>query len=305
MINRRDLIRALGLLSISAPLCRSFADGMAPSLIQKPIPSSEELLPVIGVGTSRTFDQLSSEENLSQYIPVLEAFFNRGGRLIDSSPMYGDAEQFSGDLMRAMAVRPAPFIATKVWTVGKQSGVDQMKRSFERLGVETIDLMQIHNLKDWEVHLKTLREMKERGAIRYIGITTSHGRDHSDLEAALKKEDFDFVQLSYSIANRTVEKRLLPLAQDKAVAVIANRNFQRGQLFSVVKGKPLPAVAKEIGCTSWAQLFLKYTVSHPAVNCAIPATKRLEYMIDNMQAGRGVLPDLEQRRAIEQWFGRL
>ncbi|MEO0368823.1 MAG: aldo/keto reductase, partial [Pseudomonadota bacterium] len=160
-------------------------------------------------------------------------------------------------------------------------------------------------LKDWEVHLDTLREMKEKGEIRYIGITTSHGRDHRKLEAALKKETFDFVQFSYSIASRTVENRLLPLAYDNAIAVITNRNFQRGQLFSVVKGKELPAVAKDIGCTSWAQFFLKYAVSHPAVTCAIPATKRFKYMVDNMQAARGALPNRDQRRAMEQWFSSL
>lgn len=305
MLNRRELISAFVLLGFSKAFGQSFADSMALPLIQKPIPSSKEWLPVIGIGTSRTFDKESSKDNLNHFLPIMEAFFNSGGTLLDSSPMYGKAEQFSGNLMRQIPAKPKPFIATKVWTTGQQNGIAQMQQSFTRLGAKTIDLMQIHNLKDWQVHLDTLREMKDKGVIRYIGITTSHGRDHKKLEAVLKKETFDFVQFSYSIANRDVEDRLLPLAQDEGIAVITNRNFQRGQLFSLVKGKELPAVAKDIDCTSWAQFFLKYAVSHPAVTCAIPATQRLKYMVDNMQAARGVLPNSDQRRAMEQWFSRL
>lgn len=305
MLNRRQLIQALGVLGFSAAYAETFASTLALPLIQKPIPSSKELLPVIGVGTARTFDQASTSENLNKFLPVLDAFFNGGGTLIDSSPMYGKAEQFTGDLIRQMPGKSPAFAATKVWTTGEQKGIDQMQRSFNRMGVEVMDLMQIHNLKDWEVHLNTLREMKEQGTIRYIGITTSHGRSHRKLAAVLEKEDFDFVQFSYSIANRAVEKRLLPLAYEKGIAVITNRNFQRGQLFSLVKGMPLPEFAKECGCNSWAQFFLKYAVSHPAVTCAIPATERLKYMVDNMQAGRGVLPDANQRRAMEQWFSAL
>jgi len=305
MLTRRELIQLLSLLGFSAAAGRSLASSTTEPLISKPIPKTGELLPVMGVGTARTFDKVTTEESLKRLLPVLETFFQQGGALIDSSPMYGKAEQFTGDLIKQMQTPPKPFVATKVWTTGKQKGIDQMQRSFNRMGVETMDLMQIHNLKDWQIHIKTLREMKEKGSIRYIGITTSHGRNHDALEAVLKKEAFDFVQLSYSIGNRAVENRLLPLAADKGIAVIANRNFQRGELFSAVKGRSLPEFAKELGCSSWAQFFLKYVVSHPAVTCAIPATSKVKYMLDNMQAGLGVLPDLQQRKAMESFFSAL
>ncbi len=270
--------------------------------IVKPIPVSGEMLPVIGVGTSRTFDVVDNPVLMARLQKVMDEFFFRGGGLIDSSPMYGAAERVTGTLLSRLGHTKGLFAATKVWTDGRQQGIDQMTRSFERMGVETMDLMQIHNLRDWKTHLKTLRKWKEVGKIRYIGITTSSGRGHSELAEIMQSEPLDFVQLSYNVINRRVEEKLLPIAQEKNIAVLANRPFQRGKLFSVVKNKPLPTWATDIDCQSWGQIFLKYTVSHPAITCAIPATSKLHHMIDNMGAGFGRLPNSVERRQIEALF---
>ncbi len=295
-INRRHILKALVAILLSPiPIIASAANEK--TVIKKAIPASGELLPVMGLGTSRTFDVADDPKTLALLQQVLRQFFQQGGALIDSSPMYGKAEQVTGKLLKRVDNRGSLFAATKVWTDGAEEGVAQMNRSFQRMGVEVMDLMQVHNLRDWQVHLKTLRQWKEQGRIRYIGITTSHGRSHRELEAVLKAEPFDFVQLSYNIVDREVEKRLLPLAQDKGIAVLANRPFQRGALFKVVQGHALPEWASDIDCATWGQIFLKYIVSHPAVTCAIPATSKLHHMVDNMGAGLGRLPD--QRLRLE------
>lgn len=270
--------------------------------IKKSIPETGELLPVIGMGTSRTFDVDEDPATRAKLFEVLQAFFDNGGALIDSSPMYGNAEQVTGDLLKNVKNIEALFAATKVWTWGKQEGIDQMQRSMQRMGVKIFDLIQIHNLRDWEVQLETLKTWKAEGKIRYIGITTSHGRYHDELESILEKEAFDFVQFSYNIANRAVEERLLPIAAEKKIATLINRPFARGELFSKVRGKSLPDWAKEFDCQSWGQFFLKYVVSHPAVTCTIPATSKVHHMIDNMGAGYGHLPDARMRKQMEAYF---
>jgi diketogulonate reductase-like aldo/keto reductase len=252
------------------------------------------------MGSSRTFDTDLTSEARVRLVEVLRLFFQGGGTLIDSSPMYGRAESVLGELLGNTPGRERLFAATKVWTDGKHQGVEQMQRSMQRMRVDRFDLMQIHNLRDWQVHLETLIDWKARKRIRLVGVTTSHGRYHDDLEALLQQHPFDFVQLSYSIGSRDVERRLLPLARERGIAVIANRPFQRGNLFRRVKGRPLPAFAGELGITSWAQYFLKYVVSHPAVTCAIPATSKPKHMRDNMGAGFGELPDAATRVRMEQ-----
>jgi diketogulonate reductase-like aldo/keto reductase len=283
--------------------------GLAPRLLKadempiiKTIPKSGEALPVIGMGTSRTFDTHDDDEITGQLQQVIQSFFELGGGMIDSSPMYGAAQQVLGRILPPLGDDRYLFAATKVWIEGRDNGVQQMEASRRAWGIDRFDLMQIHNLVDWRTHLKTLEGMKAEGKIRYIGITTSHGRFHDQLEQILARHDFDFLQLSYNIANDEVEKRLLPLAQDRGIAVIVNRPFQRGELFRKVRGVQLPAWVNEFGCDSWGQYFLKYAVSHPAVTCAIPATSKVKHMRDNMGAGRGSLPTQKQRRLMRDYL---
>lgn len=263
--------------------------------VYKVIPSTGEKIPVIGMGTSRTFDAIDDDELLERLEQVTRTFFDMGGGMIDSSPMYGSSQEVIGKLLPKIKGEKNLFAATKVWVEGKDEGIQQMERSRKLWGIKNFDLMQIHNLVDWQSHLGTLQQMKADGKIRYIGITTSHGRNHEQLKDILKKHDFDFVQLSYNIVNRDVESPLLSIAQERGIAVIVNRPYQRGDLFSKVKGKPLPAWAHELDCNSWGQYFLKYVISHPAVTCAIPATSKVKHMIDNMMAGQGLLPTEKQR----------
>jgi diketogulonate reductase-like aldo/keto reductase len=275
------------------------------ALIRKTIPGTGEALPVIGLGSSRTFDIGRDQAVLDNLVEVMQAFFANGGQLIDSSPMYGSAEQVIGELLQRSGPQNKLFAATKVWTDGEQDGIRQMEDSLEKWRLDRFDLMQIHNLRDWQVHLKTLRDWKATGKIRYIGITTSHGRYHDELETILRNEPFDFVQLSYNIEDRSVEQRLLPLAAERGIAVLVNRPFQRGALFGKVKGQTLPGWAAEIDCKSWGQLFLKFAVSHPAVTCAIPATTKLHHMQDNMAAGFGQLPDATLRKRMVDFYAAL
>lgn len=294
-ITRRTFIKSVCSLSLAMTLSPSALLAKTLPAIRKAIPATGEHLPVIGMGTSRTFDVGDDEQARGRLLEVLQAFFDHGGAVIDSSPMYGSAEQVTGDLLRRVHNKEALFAATKVWTWGKQDGIRQMQRSAQRMGVKQFDLMQIHNLRDWQVHLETLKTWKAEGKIRYIGITTSHGRDHQELETLMRTEPFDFVQFSYNIGNRVAEQRLLPIAKERGMATFINRPFQRGNLFQAVKGKSLPDWASEFDCASWAQFFLKFVVSHPAVTCAIPATSKVHHMIDNMAAGFGHLPDAALR----------
>lgn len=280
-----------------------FAQGRTP--IRKAIRSGGEQIPVIGMGTSRTFNAAGDQAMITNLAAVMQTFFAQGGTLIDSSPMYGSSEQVLGQLLQTVTPTGGLFAATKVWTDGRESGINQMEQSRRLWSIDRFDLIQIHNLRDWKVHYETLKDMKSEGRIRYIGITTSHGRDHSELQSILKKHPFDFVQFSYNIGNREVERALLPLAADRGIAVIVNRPFARGSLFSATRGRPLPEWATEIDCASWGQFFLKYVVSHPAVTCAIPATSKVHHMEDNMAAGFGRLPDAPMRKQMEDYFSML
>lgn len=299
---RRRFLQGLG-LAATLPWVVRLGYAAPRGINTKPIPSTGERIPVIGLGTSRTFDAPTASERAA-LVPVLQAFFDRGGTLIDSSPMYGAAEEVVGELLEGTR-HASVFAATKVWTDGKQAGVEQMERSRQLWGVPRFDLMQIHNLRDWRTHVGTLKDWKAQERIRYIGITTSHGRMHDELESALKAERFDFVQLSYNLEDREVEDRLLPLAAERGVAVLVNRPFQRGGLFDKVRAKPLPPWARELDIASWGQYFLKFAVSHPAVTCAIPATSKVKHMEDNMAAGYGPLPDAAARKRMIEYIGSL
>ena len=307
-ISRRQFIRLAATLGTGLILPGEAFATSAP--IYKTILKTGEKLPVIGMGTSRTFDAANDPELLLRLEGVTRTFFDMGGGMIDSSPMYGSSQEVIGQVLSKMKSSKVNdeknlFAATKVWIEGRQQGLEQMEESRLQWGIKNFDLMQIHNLVDWRIHLETLKQMKADGKIRYMGITTSHGRYHDQLKDILKKHDFDFVQLSYNIANRDVESPLLSIAQDKGIAVIVNRPYQRGDLFRKVKGKPLPPWVQEFDCSSWGQYFLKYVVSHPAVTCAIPATTRVKHMKDNMLAGRGRLPTAKQRVNMLKYFESL
>jgi len=304
-ISRRHFIQGLGLLSAGITLMPETLFGEGRQAIKHAIPSSGERIPVVGMGTSRTFDVGDDPAILTQLGRVLQVFFDTGGAVIDSSPMYGNSETIVGNLLKTIPDKEQLFAATKVWTYGKQSGIDQMQESMQRMGVGAMDLMQIHNLRDWKIHLPTLRQWKQEGKIRYIGITTSHGRSHSDLMQIMQTEELDFVQFSYNIGNRTVEESLLPLAADRGIATLINRPYQRGALFRSVKGKALPEWAREFDCKSWGQFFLKFVVSHPAVTCVIPATAKVHHMMDNMAANFGKLPSPSMRKRMLRYFERL
>jgi aryl-alcohol dehydrogenase-like predicted oxidoreductase len=277
------------------------AAGPEPSvdgMIARTIPSSGETVPAIGLGTWSTFDVDGTPEPLQQ---VMRSFVAAGGRVIDSSPMYGRAEEVVGRLLADIDV--PMFLATKVWTRGRDAGVAELARSMQRMGTERLDLAQVHNLLDVDAHLPALREAKAAGRIRYIGITHWQRSSFAEMEALLRKESLDFVQLPYSVGVREAEERLLPAAADTGAAVLVMRPFQEGGLFERVRGRSLPDWAAEIDCTSWAQVFLKWILAHPAVTCPIPATSDPDHLRDNMGAGRGRLPDDALRRRIVTELG--
>jgi diketogulonate reductase-like aldo/keto reductase len=287
------------MLALASPW-RAAAGG---PMTTRPIPrGGDESLPVIGLGTWQVFDVGSGAEDRAPLLEVVRRFLAGGGRVIDSSPMYGKAEAVTGDLVAEAGPLPRPFLATKVWTTGKAAGEAQMRESMRRMRADRIDLLQVHNLLDWESHLPVLRAWKERGLVRYVGITHYSPSAFPLLERLIATERPDFVQLPYSISSREAEKRLLPAAAAAGVAVLVMRPFEEGALFSAVKGKPLPPWAAEIGAASWAQVFLKYVVSHPAVTSAIPATRRPEHMTDNLGAGSGPFPDEKMRRRMAADF---
>lgn len=258
---------------------------------QRKIPSSGEMLPVVGVGTWRTFDVGAKPEDRAPLAEVLRMLFAAGGSVIDTSPMYGSAEAVIGDLLSAGGMRSRAFIATKVWTTGRDRGVTQMRNSMRLLETDRIDLMQVHNLVDWRAHLPTLQAWKAEGRIRYLGITHYTQSAHDELESVMRAEKWDFVQINYALDDRAVERRLLPLAAERGIAVIVNQPFGGGGLLRRLLGRKLPNWAGEIGATSWAQLLLKFVLANPAVTCVIPGTGKPEHMADNVQAGFGVYPD--------------
>jgi aryl-alcohol dehydrogenase-like predicted oxidoreductase len=296
MAHRDRLTRANFLLAGGAALALagSRSSSRAESRMhRRKIPSSGATLPVVGCGTWRGFDVDAGPAARAPLAEVLRILFEAGGSVIDSSPMYGAAEAVVGDLLAAARTRDRAFIATKVWTSGRASGVAQMERSLRLLRSERIELMQIHNLVDWRTHLATLRAWKAEGRIGYLGVTHYTRSAHAELEAVLRAEPFDFVQLDYSLDDRAVERRLLPLAQQKGVAVLVNQPFGGGGLLRRLAGRPLPDWAGEVGCTSWAQLLLKFVLAHPAVTCVIPGTGKPAHMADNVRAGFGAYPDAD------------
>ncbi|MDH6166297.1 aryl-alcohol dehydrogenase-like predicted oxidoreductase [Variovorax boronicumulans] len=291
-LTRARLLR-LGAAFCAGAALPSFAQQQGKPAMQmtiRPIPSTQEALPVVGCGTWIGFDQRPGTDEYKRLPGVLDALFAAGGRLIDSSPMYGRSEETTGELL-ATKQRDKPFLATKVWTSGRDAGIAQMEQSFTRLRTKQIDLMQVHNLVDWRTHLATLRGWKEKGRVRYIGITHYTASAYGEVEAVLRAEKLDFLQINYSLDARDAEERLLPLAAERGVAVIVNMPFGGGGLLRRLRDKPLPAWAGEIGCTSWAQVLLKFVLSHPAVTCTIPGTSRAEHMADNAAAGAGTFPD--------------
>jgi diketogulonate reductase-like aldo/keto reductase len=272
--------------------------GATSSILQRPIPSSGEAIPAIGLGTWRTFDVGTSPAARAPLKEVLQRFVELGGRVVDSSPMYGAAESVVGDLAAELALGDRLFLATKVWTSGREAGIAQMEQSMRRLRARRLDLMQVHNLLDWRTHLRTLRDWKAAGRIRYLGVTHYTSSAYDELERVLRAEAVDFVQVNYSLGEREAERRILPLARERGIAVLVNRPFSEGGLFQRVRGTPLPGWAAEIGCESWAQFFLKWILAHPAVTCVIPATSRVEHLVDNLKAGVGPLPDAAGRERM-------
>ncbi len=263
----------------------------APPMITRPIPTTGERLPVIGCGTYVGFDVARDSAEYQRLPGVLQALFGAGGAVIDSSPMYGRAETVTGELLAAAGSHAKAFLATKVWTRGRSEGIRQMEESLRRLQVERLDLMQIHNLVDWQTHLATLRDWKAAGRVRYLGVTHYTAGAYDALETVMRAEALDFVQINYSADEREAERRILPLAAERGMAVIINRPFGGGGLLRRLRERPLPPWAAEIGATSWAQVLLKFVLSHPAVTCAIPGTSRPEHMADNALAGTGEIPE--------------
>lgn len=299
-MNRREMLASGVSLMAAATLGARGADAVG-ALITRKIPSSGELLPVIGLGTSGPFEVDADPERRGPLREVLEGFFAAGGRLIDTSPMYSTAEEVLGELLTP-AMHERAFLATKVWTRGAAAGREQMQRSAALLHSPRLDLVQVHNLLDIDTHLQTLRALKEQGRVRYVGVTHYTVGAQAELVRLISREPLDFVQFNYSPVTRAAESRLLPLAAARGVATLINRPFEEGALFARVKGRPLPPCAAELGAASWGQLALKFIAGHPAVTCIIPATGKRAHLEDNLAGGRGPLPDARQREAMAAAF---
>jgi len=307
-VSRRRFLIGAGLGSLALAASQLLAGKMAtpgdaPQI--RPIPSTGEPLPAIGMGTWITFNVGSDQRLIEQRTRVLETFLELGGAVIDCSPMYGSSADVVGAALETLDARDRIFAASKIWTGDGSKTCEQAASSAGRWGIPRFDLLQVHNLLSWQDHLATLKDMKARGEVRYLGITTSHGRRHDELARVIETEDLDFVQLTYNVLDREAEKRLLPLAQERGVAVIVNRPFQGGSLFRRFQTEPLPGWAAEAGIGTWAAFFLKFIISHPAVTCAIPATTRIEHMRENMGAMYGPLPDAGQRRRMAEYVRQL
>lgn len=280
-------------------------ESSAGGVIERRIPKTGEALPAVGLGTWQVFDVAGDAAETAKARDTLRAFVELGGRVVDSSPMYGSSEAVTGQLAAELGARAKLFVATKVWTTGKQAGIRQMEDSLRKLRVERLDLMQVHNLVDADAHLATLREWKTSGRVRYAGVTHYHAGAHADLERFIKRGDIDFMQVNYSLAEPEAERRLLRAAAESGTAVIVNRPFAEGTMFRRVKGKPVPDWAKDIGCASWAQFFLKWILAQPAVTCVIPATRNPAHAADNLNAASGPPPDAAMRRKMSGYFHSL
>ena len=311
IVTRREAAKVIGgtAAGLFLPITPRAANESSSAMLTRTIPSSGEKLPVIGLGTWQAFDVDLTADSRRQLEEVLSLFVKFGGRVIDSSPMYGRAEAVIGDLTASLRLRDSLvadfFLATKVWTHGKESGIKSMERSMALLRTKRIDLMQVHNLVDVHTHLATLREWKEQGRIRYVGITHHEAGAFGEMEKLMRSEKLDFVQINYSLMEPEAEQSLLPLARERGIAVLANRPFGAGDLFGKVRSKPLPDWASEFDCRSWAQFFLKWIVAHSAITCAIPATSKPRHLEDNMQGGTGRLPDPKTRRRMVEFVSSL
>ncbi len=303
MISRREFVMTGAAYAGAQTLSPALAQ--TSPLIRKAIPSSGEMIPVIGLGTARRYEDVKGEADMPPLRETLKAFKASGLTVIDSSPSYGTAEAVVGEILEEQKSRPGLFLATKVSIMGREAGINQIEQSFKKLRTDKIDLLAVHNLRDIDVHLKTLRDMKQQGRIRYIGATTSFDNQYADFEAMMRRETLDFIQVDYALDNRNAGERILPLAKDRGMAVMVNLPFGRGRLFSAVQGKPLPAWAAEFDCKSWAQFFLKFIVSHPAITCTMPGMARPDYVTDNAGAAQGRLPDAAARLKMEQFIDTL
>ena len=306
MMTRREATRLMGATTAGMLLplgvSRIYAAGGSQTMLMRSIPSTGEKLPVIGLGSATTFDVRPGSPQLKPLGEVLSLFVKDGGKLIDSSPMYGQAEGVIGDLAAKSHLRNSLFIATKVWTHGQQEGIAMMERSLDRFQTRKIDLMQVHNLIDVETQMGSLREWKAKGRIRYTGITHSETRGFGEVEKAMRSQKPDFVQINYSLVERGAAQRILPLAQELRIGVIINRPFGGGGVLRSIAAKPLPPWAAEFDCHSWPQFLLKWIVAHPAVTCAIPATNNPQHLEDNMAAGVCQLPDAKTRQRMASLF---
>jgi diketogulonate reductase-like aldo/keto reductase len=297
MWNRRRTLATLAAAGASVLAAPSLTLGQSRAIVTRPIPSSGEQLPVVGLGSWITFNVGNDPSARDSCADVMKNFVEGGGRLIDSSPMYGSSQETIGDGLRKTGLAARVFSADKVWTASSR-GREQIEQSRKNWQIARFDLLQVHNLLNWQEHLPTLFAMKAAGQVRYVGITTSEGRRHGEVEQLMRAHPLDFVQVTYNPVDREVEERILPLARDRGMAVIINRPFREGALVRAVSKQPVPPWAAEIGCTSWAQLLLKFIVSHPSVTCAIPATTRADHVRENMNAAYGRLPDAAMRQRI-------
>jgi len=304
-IDRRTAVQLVTAAIATALTPMTVAAAGPTAMITRKAPGPGEAIPVIGMGSSDTFDVGEDAASRDGLRGVLQAFSNGGGSVIDTSPMYGRAETVLGDLIHELGLRPRLWLATKVWTRGRQAGAAQIEQSYERLRTERLELLQIHNLLDWREHVPTIRALQESGKLRYSGITHYRADAHAELERVLGAERFDWLQVNYSLAEPEAATRLLPFCLDKGIAVMANRPFADGALFTRVRGKPLPAWAAEMGCASWGQFFLRWVASHPAVTCVIPATSKPQHMSDNVAAGHAPLPDEAQRERMRAYWNSL
>ncbi|HUR72117.1 MAG TPA: aldo/keto reductase [Candidatus Limnocylindrales bacterium] len=303
-LGRRSVIKAGLAVGASLLLPAQVSAAQSQPLIQKKIPSSDELIPIIGIGTARRYEEVKSDSEKVPLRETIRQFQTSGGTVIDSSPSYGTAEAVVGEIVEGLKIRDSLFLATKVSLRkgGREEGMAQIEASFKRLRTNKIDLLAVHNLLDTDMQLKTIRELKAAGRVRYVGITTSFDNQYGGFEQVMKKETLDFIQVDYALDNRDAGDRLIPLAGDRGMAVMINLPFGRGRLFNAVQGKKLPEWTAEFDCASWAQFFLKYIVAHPAITCAVPGMARAEYVVDNLGAARGRLPDAAMRRRMEQFI---
>lgn len=296
---RRTVLKVMGVSSLTPSMALQATDAKN-NMARRIIPSTGELLPVIGLGTSRVFDTNLSEKSLNPRKEIVKALLDHGGSLIDTSPMYGRAEEVTGKIAQDLKINDRLFLATKVWIEGKEAGEIQMNASSKKLNKAVIDLMQIHNLLDWKTHIKTLYEWKEQGKINYIGISHFRSNAFSQIEKIITKERIDFAQFNYSLEEREAEKRLLPLCREKGVATLINRPFMRGKLFKAVARKKLPSWTYEYNVSTWSQFFLKFILANQAVTTVIPATSNPAHMIDNLIGGIGPIPEVGlQKKMVE------